>query len=1152
MNFANHSCFALALLIAVVTAAEPAWPSELTQAQIRKAAMRLVAQEHGISIKRLAVADLVQETLTLTDRRYYKAKVVEQGSGNTHAIALAPSGQRIDAGRWREAERSERRATMGALDPELARRLDGMRDDERLTVAVWLGGLDLTDLGRPETGHRMQSQEDGSAPSPVTGGFEPASNAAREKTGEPEPSRTPNPRQAQLRSLIDRAETATTDTLRRRVSAVKERFLDRLSQRGFRPASTGPSTVPLLYVELPKSEIRRIAGWANVDTVYPPYENRDMMDIAKPTHKADRVETAGYDGSGISVAILEDSRIEFDNPYLDLGGATLADTVRVPSDSNVDQHATATGGMVASQHGTQEGISQGIELYSANATSYADSNLSDAMDWATTNNLDIINNSWGGNDGTTTLNVHDRHLDYIVRNEADPVLVAAGNEAGPCGTSDRVASPARAYNVISVGGLNDNGTTDWGDDFMYACSSFVDPSTGVQKPEVVASGSNITSTTDDSADWIDDVGSGTSYATPMVSGQAALLIERDTALNAYPEAVKAIIMATALHNIEGDTRLSDEDGAGGVDMYAALNLVENDWWEWDNLQEADFPQSYTQYAYAGETVRAVIAWNSNPTSDYSTAPLEADLDLRVYDASDNFITSSSSFDNSYEIVEFVAPTTGNYEFRISEYRFDGSSEFVGFAFWPGHRRLSSYSQLAFDTPPDSHDHYRIEAASGWNAAGLRVPSGHDYDISLYDGSAFGNPDDHVWLEDSTLGGSELDFVVIDANHAPLEPYFLEAESYSGSGGTYDIEWATRTDVATDGSYGPYSFGSADVLRTWDLPVNNGEEKHIHVDVASGDGDLGIALFDSDGGNSSSWYQGRSQAIASSDSGAGGVNEGLIHSASETDTYGMVLWNKGSTAGTIYRVHVDTSAPSGSFEIENGASTTPDPQVTLNNNITDAETGVLEMRFSNDGSSWSSWEAFSSTKSWTLDGYGSQTAYAEFRNNARMVASFSDSIQVPITQADITIGNLTQTYTGNPLSVSVTTDPAGLSHDVTYNGSASPPTNAGSYAVAVTITEPGYEGSAGATLVIEPASATLTLSDLEQSWDGAPKSVTVTSSPPGVAHEVTYDGSTSAPTAIGSYSVVASIIDSNYTGPDATGTFNIVDELFRDRFEDNSP
>ena len=132
-----------------------------------------------------------------------------------------------------------------------------------------------------------------------------------------------------------------------------------LRAQGITPAYVSP-LAPLIYVEMPKSAILDLSLRDDVDTVYGPHENKDAMGTAKPTQKADVVDGWGFDGTGINVAILEDSRIEFGNPYLDPG------TTRVIGGSS-DDHATATAGIIASQHGTYEGIAQGAHLLSANA-----------------------------------------------------------------------------------------------------------------------------------------------------------------------------------------------------------------------------------------------------------------------------------------------------------------------------------------------------------------------------------------------------------------------------------------------------------------------------------------------------------------------------------------------------------------------------------------------------------------------------------------------------------------------------------------------------------------------------------------------------------------------------------------------------------------
>ena len=72
-----------------------------------------------------------------------------------------------------------------------------------------------------------------------------------------------------------------------------------------------------------------------------------------------------------------------------------------------------------------------------------------------------------------------------------------------------------------------------------------------------------------------------------------------------------------------------------------------------------------------------------------------------------------------------------------------------------------------------------------------------------------------------------------------------------------------------------------------------------------------------------------------------------------------------------------------------------------------------------------------------------------------------------------------------------------------------------------------------------ATATLTLNGLSQTQDGNPKTVTVVTSPPGLSGvSVTYNGSATAPSAVGSYAVVASLSNTNYQAANAIGTLVI--------------
>ncbi|HBB94851.1 MAG TPA: hypothetical protein DC054_05620 [Blastocatellia bacterium] len=126
--------------------------------------------------------------------------------------------------------------------------------------------------------------------------------------------------------------------------------------------------------------------------------------------------------------------------------------------------------------------------------------------------------------------------------------------------------------------------------------------------------------------------------------------------------------------------------------------------------------------------------------------------------------------------------------------------------------------------------------------------------------------------------------------------------------------------------------------------------------------------------------------------------------------------------------------------------------------------------------------------------------------------------------------------GLAVSLSIASGPATiLGNTVTLNGAG---------AVTVRVSQSGNENYNAATDVdrsftVAKASATITLTNLNQNYDGTPKAVTATTNPSGLSGiSIKYNGSSTAPSNAGSYPVVASLTNDNYTATDATGTLII--------------
>jgi len=152
--------------------------------------------------------------------------------------------------------------------------------------------------------------------------------------------------------------------------------------------------------------------------------------------------------------------------------------------------------------------------------------------------------------------------------------------------------------------------------------------------------------------------------------------------------------------------------------------------------------------------------------------------------------------------------------------------------------------------------------------------------------------------------------------------------------------------------------------------------------------------------------------------------------------------------------------------------------------------------------------------------------ADGMNDGQEIAAGRNPLKI---ETVFTLGALLQQFDGAAKSASATTTPSGLSVNFTYNGSPIAPSAVGTYVVVGTINDANYTGSANGTLVISKGGATVTLGGLTTTYDGTPKSTSVTTTPNGLSVNFTYNGSSTQPANAGSYAVVGTINDASYTG-----------------------
>ena len=124
-----------------------------------------------------------------------------------------------------------------------------------------------------------------------------------------------------------------------------------------------------------------------------------------------------------------------------------------------------------------------------------------------------------------------------------------------------------------------------------------------------------------------------------------------------------------------------------------------------------------------------------------------------------------------------------------------------------------------------------------------------------------------------------------------------------------------------------------------------------------------------------------------------VGEGLVVNSrlSSGIYYPYVICTDARTKDISFSVY-DTIAPLGSIIINSGDSYATLTDVTLTLTYADGGSGVNQVRYSNDGVSWSSWETAMQSKAWALTtGDGIKTVYYQIMDNAGQLVIYSDTI-----------------------------------------------------------------------------------------------------------------------------------------------------------------
>lgn len=309
--------------------------------------------------------------------------------------------------------------------------------------------------------------------------------------------------------------------------------------------------IPSLVADLPFSSLEELARSRYVYKIWQDSPVYAQLDVAVPSSGGLIPYQAGITGKGVVVAVL-DTGID---PHMDLTEPTnrilawkdLVNQKNSPYDDN--GHGTHVAGIIAGNgrysNGKYRGMAPeamlvGIKILDEEGSgrlSDVISGIEWCLDSLTALNIRVLNLSIGSEVQESYRTDPLCRITTAAWEKGITVCAAAGNSGPKFGS---INTPGINPVIITVGNLDDQNTLTDIDDILAPSSSRGPTPDRLIKPDLVAPGTNITSL---------KVGggyttlSGTSMATPLVTGAVALILQKWSQLK--PDQLKTLLMRNA-------------------------------------------------------------------------------------------------------------------------------------------------------------------------------------------------------------------------------------------------------------------------------------------------------------------------------------------------------------------------------------------------------------------------------------------------------------------------------------------------------------------------------------------------------------------------------------------------------------------------------
>lgn len=428
------------------------------------------------------------------------------------------------------------------------------------------------------------------------------------------------------------------------------------------------SYAPMIILESNKEKIYELEAIDKVESISlcinHKFNDFGNINVSIPSIDGNYIrDTLGYNGYGVKIGQIEPGRPNTTYSELSLSNITQDGTL------NNNYHAS----LVASIMVGSSGMVPQAHLFCTTATNNII--FYQNAEWLISSGVKVINCSAGyyneGNYDDTC-----KWVDHVVNQHNVSWIQASGNDGeGDC----YVCTPGNAYNAITVGSIDDNGTISTIDDTYDTETCYNISANGIgMKPDVVAPGVGFSLSNG-------GVDKGTSYATPHVTGMVAQMMQYIPTLSLRPDAIKVAVLSSCNRKVTNEFLgwITNKEGAGVINAIRAIDSIVN-------CSILSPTTTYITHSYTPQSLgfkKFAISWikqNTNTGTNHDTIntdPAVTNFNLRVYDSSGNIVASSLSEYNNAELVGFTVNSIQTYTIKIERVNSFSTNEKISYTYW---------------------------------------------------------------------------------------------------------------------------------------------------------------------------------------------------------------------------------------------------------------------------------------------------------------------------------------------------------------------------------------------------------------------------------------------------------------------------------------